>query len=74
MNKSKLPLIGFLQALGLIIYCLLIAGLFRFGDKFIQGPPTFLNMALMLFLFVFSLAVTGSIVFGYSVYTLKSEI
>ena len=74
MNNSKLPLIGFLQALGLIIYCLLIAMFFRFADKFIQGPPTFLNMALMLFLFVFSLAVTGSIVFGYSVYTLKSEI
>ena len=68
MNKSKLPLIGFLQALGLIIYCLLIAMFFRLAEKFIQGPPTFINIALVLFLFVFSAAVTGSIVFGYPAY------
>ena len=68
MNKSKLSFIGFLQALSLIIYCSLISGLFRLADNFITGPPVFLTTALMLLLFVFSAAVTGSIVFGYPVY------
>ena len=68
MNKSKVLLIGFLQALGLIVYCSLIAGLFRFADNFITGAPGFLITAFMLLLFVFSAAVTGSIVFGYPVY------
>ena len=40
---------------------------FRFADKFIQGPPTFLNIALVLFLLVFSAAVTGAIIFSYPV-------
>lgn len=68
MNKSKVSLIGFLQAFGLIVYCSLIAGLFRFADTFITGAPGFLITAFMLLLFVFSAAVTGSIVFGYPVY------
>ena len=68
MNKSKLLLIGFVQALSLIIYCSLIAGLFWLGDNFFSGPPDFLITAFMLLLFVFSAAVTGSIVFAYPVY------
>ena len=68
MFKSKASLIGFLQALCLIVYCSLIAGLFRFADNFITGAPGFLITAFMLLLFVFSAAVTGSIVFGYSFY------
>ena len=75
MKNSKLSFIGFLQALGLIIYCSLIAGLFWLADNFINGSPVFLTTTLMLFLFVFSAAVTGLIVFGYPVYlALKQQI
>ncbi len=68
MNKSNLSLIGFLQALSLIIYCSLIAGLFWIADNYFRVPPRFLGTVIMLLLFVFSAAITGSIVFGYPVY------
>ena len=68
MNKSKLLLIGFLQALSLIIYCTLISGIFWLGENFFKGPPDFIITAFILLLFVFSAAVTGSIVFAYPVY------
>lgn len=68
MNKPNLVLIGFLQALGIIIYCFLIAGLFRLLEKFLPASPVFLGSSLILALLVFSAAVTGSIVFGYSAY------
>ena len=68
MNKSKLLLIGFLQALSLIIYCTLISGIFWLGENFFKGPPDFIITAFILLLFVFSAAVTGAIVFGYPVY------
>ena len=68
MNKSNLPLIGFFQAASITIYCVLISGLFSFFKKFFINPPEFLGTVLMLVLFVFSAAVTGSIAFGYPVY------
>lgn len=68
MNKSNLSLIGFLQALGIVIYCALVGGLFLTFDKLSLAPPGFLGIILMLILLVFSAAVTGSIVFGYPAY------
>lgn len=68
MNKPNLSLIGFLQALGLILYCSLIAGLFWMFDTYFNMPPRFVSTLIMLLLFVFSAAVTGTITFGYPAY------
>ena len=68
MTTSRLSFIGFLQAVGLVVYCLLIAVFFQYAEKFIPRPTGFFVTAFMLFLFVFSAAVTGSLVFGYPAY------
>lgn len=68
MKKLSLSLIGLLQALGVIVYCGLVAGFFWSCNKFFVAAPGFWATALMLALLVFSAAVTGSIVFGYPAY------
>lgn len=68
MIKQKLCLIGFLQALGVVVYAGLVSGFFHFLPRFFENEPGFLGMTLMLSLLVFSAAVSGSIVFGYSAY------
>ena len=65
-NKSP-ALIGFLQAALLTVYCGLIALFFYSMAKF-PVQPGFFGFFLMLALFVFSAAITGSLVFGYSTY------
>jgi len=68
MKKINSPLIGFLQALGLFIYCGLLISLFQFfGNNAVQAPQ-FFGSVVILAIFVFSAAVTGSIVFGYAAY------
>ncbi len=67
MNK-KPWFIGLIQALGVIIYCGLISGLFQLLKMIAIQPPEFLIATFMLTLFVFSAAVTGATVFGYPVY------
>lgn len=69
MNKSKLSLIGLLQALGVVVYCGLAAGLMLFLDKqYVVDTPLLFRMASVLTLIVFSAAVSGSIVFAYPAY------
>ena len=67
-NKSSLPFIGLIQALGTAIYCSIIAWFFWYMANTSQEIPGVLNIALMLILLVFSAGVTGSIVFGYPIY------
>ncbi len=65
--EKKYPnpsLIGFLQALGVTLYSVLIGCFFYFMSE-ISARPGLLGVVLMLLLLVFSAAVTGSIVFGY---------
>lgn len=69
---KKTSLIGLLQAMGVIGYCVLIALLFNFLGK-TQQPPGFLGAAAMLVILVFSAAVSGSIVFGYPAYLFFKE-
>lgn len=71
-NIQKPSLIGLLQAIGVIAYCVLIALLFNFLGKTNQQPG-FLGMAAMLVLLVSSAAITGSIVFGYPAYLFFKE-
>jgi len=70
--KTTPSLIGFLEALGVSIYCALIAGLFTLLEKFIAGPG-YLGVALMLILLVFSAAVCGFLIFGYPVYLILNK-
>lgn len=66
---TKKPwLIGLTQALGVIIYCGLISGLFQLLKKISIQPPEFLSATFMLTLLVFSAAIMGATVFGYPVY------
>jgi len=68
MNKLNLSLIGFFQALGVVIYCGLVVSFLQSSNKFFGTPPGFLGSVLILVLLVFSAAVSGSIVFGYPAY------
>ena len=75
MKKVNSPLIGFLQALGLVVYCGLIVGLFQLLGANVATPPQFFGSLVILAIFVFSAAVCGSIVFGYAAYLgLKGKI
>ena len=65
LNPSK---IGFLQALGVAIYCALVVAVMNYFGKIFFAPPGFLGSLLILMLLVFSAAITGSIVFGYAAY------
>jgi len=68
LGKPQNPaLVGLLQALGVAIYSALIGGFFYFMEV-VSAKPGFLGIVLMLIIFVFSAAITGSIVFGYSAY------
>lgn len=69
MLKLKAWLLGFLQAMGVLIYCGLISGLFKLLDYYFKdNPPQFLIMFFMLILLVISAGVTGALVFGYPAY------
>jgi len=73
MKKLHPSLIGFLQAVGVIAYCILIAALFNFLGKTMIQPPGLLGFAVILVILVFSAAITGSIVFGYPAYLFFKE-
>jgi len=63
---SKKPwFIGLMQALGVVIYCILVSGVFLVLGKTNTAPPAFLGVAFMLLFLVFSAAITGALVFGY---------
>ena len=66
MKKLPLTLIGFLQALGVVIYCGLISLLFN--GNFQPASPAILTSVVVLLIFVFSAAITGLLVFGYPTY------
>lgn len=67
LEKASASTLGFLQALGLILYCGLIA-LFFYTMTKSSTQPGFFGFFLMLMLLVFSAAVSGSLVFGYPAY------
>ncbi len=68
MKKINPSTAGLLQALSVVIYCALIAGMLNLFGKTLTAPMGFLGSVLILVLLVFSAAVTGSIVFGYPAY------
>ena len=63
-TKPSLSFLGFLQAFGLVAYCLLVA-LFFYHANSIFGPiDNFLAPLLLLTLFVVSALICGLIVLG----------
>ena len=68
LEKEKPSTVGLCQALGVTVYCGLIAILFNYLSKAIPTGFGFFGFFFMLVLLVFSVAVTGSIVFGYPAY------
>ena len=68
LKKLPLSLVAFFQSLGAIIYCGLVSGFFWYMGKAAIAPPDFWGISLMLFLLVFSAAVTGLLIFGYPAY------
>ena len=66
--KFKLQKIGFLQALGVMLYTMLIGILFKTLESYNIEPEGFIGISAMLFLLVISAAITVSLVFGYSAY------
>ncbi|MBU1202772.1 hypothetical protein KKH39_01885 [Patescibacteria group bacterium] len=75
MNKKTSPaFLGLLQALGVVIYCLIIGFFFSFMAKYgNKEADNILTTALMLTILVFSAAVTGLIVFGRPVYLVMQK-
>lgn len=73
--KKSLWLIGLIQALGVAVYCALVAGFVDLMSRTEIMMPRFWGTAFMLVLLVFSAAATGLIVFGYPVLLfLKSRV
>ncbi len=66
MKKFKPSTIGLLQALGVAAYCYLISGFFQLMEKIAIQPPVFAVAGFMLIILVFSVAVVGSLIFGYA--------
>lgn len=73
-QKYPLPLIAFGQALGVVGYTFLIGRFLQWAPE-ILPMPGFAGIAMILSLLVFSVAVSGSLVFGYPLYLLiKGEV
>ena len=67
LEKEKPYVIGACQALGVTVFCALVAIFFHFMAQ-TKHEPGFFGFFAMLMMLVFSAAVTGSIVFGYPAY------
>lgn len=68
MNKNNLLLVGFLQAVGVVVYCVLAGIFICYGNKALPTPPQFVGIILVLSVLVFSVAAVGSLIFGYAAY------
>ena len=66
-DDSYLATISFLQATGLVIYCLLIGSLLWRGNEFFGPMNSFLGPMLFLIVFVVSVLVCALLAFGYPV-------
>lgn len=67
LEKQSASTIGLLQAIGVTLYCGLIATFFSIMTK-AASKPGFFGFFLILILFVFSAAITGTLVFGFPGY------
>ena len=68
MSVSKIVMVGFLQALALVLYCTAIGVVMINGERWLGRPDPFLALPFFLMLFVFSALVSASAVLGYPLY------
>ena len=68
MKKSKLVYLACLQTLGVWVYVSGVAWIMFNGERLFGQGKSFWIPVMMLLLFVFSAAVTGSLVFGRSIH------
>lgn len=66
-KKFSLPFIGFLQAVGLVIYCGLVGVLLWRGNKLFGPIYTFLGPTLFLILFAVSALICALLSLGYPI-------
>lgn len=67
-EKTSLGLISFLQALGLALYCSLVAVLFWKGNQLFGNVPNYWGPVLFLIIFTTSALVSALLVLGYPFY------
>ena len=69
IDTSLVMKFGFLGGIAEALYCSLVASLIMFLDKTMSQPPTpILGLVFMLLLLVFSVGVSGLLIFGYPTY------
>ncbi|MCD4760745.1 hypothetical protein K8R42_02490 [bacterium] len=73
LEKMSAALVGFLQVIGVAIYCSLVALFFWSMGNNVGQSPEFLGIALMLFLLVFSATFCGLLVFAYPAYLIINK-
>lgn len=65
IQKLSLPMVGFLQAVGLTVYCSLVSVLFWQGNKLFGNVPNYLGPFLFLVIFTTSALISALITLGY---------
>ncbi len=65
IQKLSLPMIGFLQAMGLTVYCSLVSILFWQGNRLFGRVPNYLGPFLFLVIFTTSALVSALITLSY---------
>jgi len=65
IQKLSLPMVGFLQALGLTLYCSLVSILFWQGNKLFGNVPNYMGPFLALVIFTTSALISALITLGY---------
>ncbi len=73
LNKMKPCTIGFLQALSVGVYCLLIGLFFKLMESMAIKPIGISGTIMMLLLLVFSAGISGTLVFGYFAYLMINK-
>lgn len=64
MKNSKLIFIGLIDALGVVVYIILIAVILNNGEKTFGLMRNYLGPIIFLLLFVISAAITGALTLG----------
>jgi hypothetical protein len=67
-DKTSLCLISFFQALGLALYCSLVAILFWKGNNLFGNDPNYWGPVLFLIIFTTSALISALLVLGYPIY------
>ncbi len=68
LKKKSLPLVAFLQALGLTAYCLLVGVVFWKGNTWFGPQNNLIGPTMVLVLLVVSVLICALIAFGYPVF------